>query len=305
MYDIIIVGGGTAGLSAAIYGVRAGRKVLILEAKSYGGQIINSPEVENYPGIRKISGMEFAKGLYEQATGLGAEFRQGQVIRVEERENSWIVVVSGTDNMEQEYETRAVILATGAKNRPLGVEREQEFTGAGVSYCATCDGMFFRGRQVAVAGGGSTALEDAAFLSNYCEKVYLIHRRDQFRGEERLVENLRQKENVEFVPNTVVTELLGKDMLEGVRLRDVVTKEEKELAVSGLFVAVGQMPDNEGFAGLVALDEKGYIQAAEDCRTETPGVFVAGDCRTKEVRQLATAAADGAVAALAACEYIG
>ena len=305
MYDIIIVGGGTAGLSAAIYGVRAGRKVLILEAKSYGGQIINSPEVENYPGIRKISGMEFAKGLYEQATGLGAEFRQGQVIRVEERENSWIVVVSGTDNMEQEYETRAVILATGAKNRPLGVEREQEFTGAGVSYCATCDGMFFRGRQVAVAGGGSTALEDAAFLSNYCEKVYLIHRRDQFRGEERLVENLRQKETVEFVLNTVVTELLGKDMLEGVRLRDVVTKEEKELAVSGLFVAVGQMPDNEGFAGLVALDEKGYIQAAEDCRTETPGVFVAGDCRTKEVRQLATAAADGAVAALAACEYIG
>ena len=305
MYDIIIVGGGTAGFSAAIYGVRAGRKVLILEAKSYGGQIINSPEVENYPGIRKISGMEFAKGLYEQATGLGAEFRQGQVIRVEERESSRMVVVSGTDNMEQEYETRAVILATGAKNRPLGVEREQELTGAGVSYCATCDGMFFRGRQVAVAGGGSTALEDAAFLSNYCEKVYLIHRRDQFRGEERLVENLRQKENVEFVLNTVVTELLGKDMLEGVRLRNVVTKEEKELAVGGLFVAVGQMPDNEGFAGLVALDEKGYIQAAEDCRTETPGVFVAGDCRTKEVRQLATAAADGAVAALAACEYIG
>lgn len=310
MYDIIIVGGGTAGLSAAIYGVRAGRKVLILEAKSYGGQIINSPEVENYPGIRKISGMEFAKGLYEQATGLGAEFRQGQVIRVEEQENCRVVVVSGVDKSgsgreEQKYETKTVILATGARNRPLGVAREQELTGAGVSYCATCDGMFFRGRQVAVAGGGSTALEDAAFLSNYCEKVYLIHRRNQFRGEERLVENLRQKENVEFVLDTIVTGLLGETMLEGVRIQDVVTKEERELAVSGLFVAVGQMPDNKDFAGLVALDEKGYIQAAEDCRTDTPGIFVAGDCRTKDVRQLATAAADGAVAALAACEYIG
>lgn len=310
MYDIIIVGGGTAGLSAAIYGVRAGRKVLILEAKSYGGQIINSPEVENYPGIRKISGMEFAKGLYEQATGLGAEFRQGQVVRVEEQENCRVVVASetgksGSDKEEQRYETKTVILATGARNRPLGLVREQELTGAGVSYCATCDGMFFRGRQVAVAGGGSTALEDAAFLSNYCEKVYLIHRRDQFRGEERLVENLRQKKNVEFVLNTVVTGLLGETVLEGVRIQDVVTKEEKELAVSGLFVAVGQMPDNKDFAGLVALDEKGYIQAAEDCRTDTPGIFAAGDCRTKDVRQLATAAADGAVAALAACEYIG
>ena len=310
MYDIIIVGGGTAGLSAAIYGVRAGRKVLILEAKSYGGQINNSPEVENYPGIRKISGMEFAKGLYEQATGLGAEFRQGQVIRVEEQENCRVVVVSGVDKSgsdreEQKYETKTVILATGARNRPLGVAREQELTGAGVSYCATCDGMFFRGRQVAVAGGGSTALEDAAFLSNYCEKVYLIHRRNQFRGEERLVENLRQKENVEFVLDTVVTGLLGETILEGIRIQDVATKEERELAVSGLFVAVGQMPDNKDFAGLVALDEKGYIQAAEDCRTDTPGIFVAGDCRTKDVRQLATAAADGAVAALAACEYIG
>ncbi len=305
MYDIIIVGGGTAGLSAAIYGVRAGRRVLILEAKNYGGQIINSPEVENYPGIRKISGMEFAKGLYEQATGLGAEFRQGQVLRVEVREKDRAVVVSEADGGEKEYKAKAVILATGARNRPLGVAREQELTGAGVSYCATCDGMFFRGRQVAVAGGGNTALEDAAFLSHYCERVYVVHRRDQFRGEERLVENLRQKENVEFVLNAVVEELLGEGMLEGVRIRDVATKEEKVLPVSGLFVAVGQMPDNDGFAGVVTLDDKGYIQAAEDCRTEAPGIFVAGDCRTKEVRQLATAAADGAVAALAACEYIG
>lgn len=304
MYDIIIVGGGTAGLSAAIYGVRAGRKVLILEAKNYGGQIINSPEVENYPGIRKISGMEFAKGLFEQATELGAEFQRGQAVRLEKKDTGWSVAVAGADGKEQMYGTKTVILATGARNRPLGVPREQELTGAGVSYCATCDGMFFRGRRVVVAGGGNTALEDALFLANYCEMVYVIHRREQFRGEERLVERLRSKENVEFVLNAVVDELQGEDMLEGISIRDVQTGDRRELAVSGLFVAVGQMPDNESFAGLVALDEKGYICAAEDCRTEAPGIFVAGDCRTKEVRQLATAAADGAVAALAACEYI-
>lgn len=305
MYDIIIVGGGTAGLSAAIYGVRAGKRVLVLEAKSYGGQIINSPEVANYPGIRKISGVEFAKELYEQALNLGAEFQLGQVVRVDDREDRHFVIVKDADGVQKEYETRAVILATGAKNRPLGVAGEQELTGAGVSYCATCDGMFFRGRRVAVAGGGNTALEDASFLSNYCEKVYVIHRREQFRGEESHVRRLEEKENVEFILNSIVTELQGSDVLQGIRIRNVVTGEEKELAVSGLFVAIGQMPDNGNFAGVVALDEKGYIQASEDCRTDTAGIFVAGDCRTKEVRQLATAASDGAIAALAACEYIG
>lgn len=306
MYDIIIVGAGTAGLSAAIYGVRAGKSVLVLEAKTYGGQIVNSPEVENYPGIAKISGYEFAKNLYEQATRLGAEYKQERVVRMEERseERKCVYTKNGAGD-EVCYEAKTVILATGAKNRPLGVEREEALIGAGVSYCATCDGMFFREREVAVVGGGNTALEDAMFLSNYCRKVYVIHRRDEFRGEAKLEEALRQKENVEFILKSVVTELIGEPMLTALKVQNVETKEITELSVSGVFVAIGQMPDNEAFADYVRLDEKGYIQAAEDCKTETPGVYTAGDCRTKEVRQLATAAADGAVAALAACEYIG
>ena len=306
MYDIIIVGAGTAGLSAAIYGVRAGKSVLVLEKKSFGGQIVNSPEVENYPGIAKISGFEFAKNLYEQAVRLGAEYKQEKVLRMEEApegEKKYVYARNAAGD-EVCYETKAVILATGAKNRPLGVEREEALIGAGVSYCATCDGMFFRGRDVAVVGGGNTALEDAMFLSNYCRKVYVIHRRDTLRGEAKLGDALRQKENVEFVWNSVVRQLLGEPNLTAVQIQDVQTKETREIEVSGVFIAIGQMPDNEPFADYVKLDEKGYIEAAEDCNTETPGVYVAGDCRTKSVRQLATAAADGAVAALAACEYM-
>ena len=306
MYDIIIVGAGTAGLSAAIYGVRAGKSVLVLEKKSFGGQIVNSPEVENYPGIAKISGFEFAKNLYEQAIRLGAEYKQEKVLRMEEApegEKKYVYARNAAGD-EVCYETKAVILATGAKNRPLGVEREEALIGAGVSYCATCDGMFFRGRVVAVVGGGNTALEDAMFLSNYCRKVYVIHRRDTLRGEAKLGDALRQKENVEFVWNSVVRQLLGEPNLTAVQIQDVQTKETREIEVSGVFIAIGQMPDNEPFADYVKLDEKGYIEAAEDCNTETPGVYVAGDCRTKSVRQLATAAADGAVAALAACEYM-
>ena len=302
MYDIIIVGGGTAGLSAAIYGVRAGKKVLILEKDVYGGQIINSPEVENYPGIKKISGVEFARGLYEQATSLGAEFQRGQVTHIEENGAVKEVHVAGSDGTV--YEGRSVILATGVKNRPLGVEREKELTGMGVSYCATCDGMFFRGREVAVVGGGNTALEDAIFLSNNCSKVYLIHRRDKFRGEDSQVKILEKKENVEFVFNSVVTKLNGDDMLESVMLKDTLTGEERELPVSGLFVAIGKISNNDDFQEFVKLDETGYVSAAEDCKTDVEGVFAAGDCRTKAVRQLATAAADGAVAALAACGYV-
>lgn len=306
MYDIIIVGAGTAGLSAAIYGVRAGKSVLVLEKKSFGGQIVNSPEVENYPGIAKISGFEFAKNLYEQAIRLGAEYKQEKVLRMEEDLNGEKkhVYTKNAAGEEVCYETKAVILATGAKNRPLGVEREEALIGAGVSYCATCDGMFFRGRDVAVVGGGNTALEDAMFLSNYCRKVYVIHRRDALRGEAKLGDALRQKENVEFVWNSVVRQLLGEPNLTAVEVQNVQTGETREIEVSGVFIAIGQMPDNEPFADYVKLDDKGYIEAAEDCNTETPGVYVAGDCRTKSVRQLATAAADGAVAALAACEYM-
>ena len=287
MYDMIIIGAGTAGLSAAIYGVRAGKSVLVLEGENYGGQIINSPEVENYPGIAKISGFEFATGLYEQAQNLGAVIAFEAVSRVEKTGRDFVVY---TD--ERELPCHSVILATGAKNRPLGLEREMELIGAGVSYCATCDGAFFRNQVTAVVGGGSTALEDAEFLSSYCSKVYLIHRRDAFRGEQWLVENLRKKENVEFVLNSVVTEILGENGVEGIRVKDKVTGEERKLEINGLFVAIGQMPDNHAFEALVELDESGYIRALEDCKTSEPGIFAAGDCRTKTVRQLTTAASE-------------
>lgn len=299
-YDIVIVGAGTAGLSAAIYAVRAGKSVIVLEATTHGGQIVNTPEVENYPGIQKISGFEFANNLYEQAKSLGAEVVYEKVNSIEVNGEEKIVHTA-----KEDYQAKAVILATGAKNRPLGLEHEKEWIGAGISYCATCDGMFYRGKDVAVAGGGNTALEDAIFLTNYCRKVYLIHRRDAFRGEEKLLQTLKEKPNVEFVLNANITRLIGEDGVDGVEVEDKNTHEKRVLDVMGLFVAIGQMPENSEFINVVDLDKGGYIEAKEDCKTKTKGIFTAGDCRTKKVRQLATAASDGAIAALAACEYIG
>ena len=277
MTDIIIVGAGPAGLSAAIYALRAGKNVKVFEANTYGGQIVNTPDIENYPGIKHISGFEFATGLYEQAKDLGAELVYEKVLSIKNEDDKKIVYTSSG-----EYEAKAVILATGAKNRKLGVEKEDEFVGKGISYCATCDGAFFRNKDVAVQGGGNTALEDAAFLSNYC----------------------KAKENVEFVLNSTVIELIGETNLTGIKVLNKLTNEVKTLEVSGLFVAIGQEPDNKCFEDVVILDEKGYIKATENCLTNTKGIYTAGDCRTKEVRQLTTAAADGAVAALAAASYI-
>ncbi len=297
MYDIVIIGAGPAGLSAAIYGQRAGKKTLLIDAKGFGGQIINTPEVENYPGIKKVSGLELATNLYEQATELGAEIVYEKAVGIED---TGALKKVKTDSAV--YETKSVIIATGAKNRPMGLENEEKYTGAGVSYCATCDGAFFRGRDVAVIGGGNTALEDAEVLAGIADKVYLIHRRDQFRGEEANVKRLREKDNVEFVLNSVPVELVGDVMISGLKVKNVKTEEVITLLVQGVFVAIGQMPDNKDFADVAGLDDKGYVAAGEDCLTATPGVFTAGDCRTKKVRQLATAAADGA--ALAAVEYI-
>lgn len=299
-YDIVIVGAGTAGLSAAIYAVRAGKSVIVLEATTHGGQIVNTPEVENYPGIQKISGFEFANNLYKQAKSLGAEVIYEKVIGIEVNGEEKIVHTT-----KEDYQAKAVILATGAKNRPLGLEHEKEWIGAGISYCAICDGMFYRGKDVAVAGGGNTALENAIFLTNYCRKVYLIHRRDAFRGEEKLLQTLKEKPNVEFVLNANITRLIGEDGVDGVEVEDKNTHEKRIIDVMGLFVAIGQMPENSEFINVVDLDKSGYIEAKEDCKTKTKGIFTAGDCRTKKVRQLATAASDGAIAALAACEYIG
>ena len=299
MTDIVIVGAGTAGMTAAIYAVRAGKTVQVLDAKGYGGQIVNTPDIENYPGIAHISGADFSYGLYQQAADLGAKFRVERVVSIEDRGETKVVHTA-----KREYECKAVILATGAKNRPLGIEREEELTGRGVSYCATCDGAFFKGMDVAVNGGGNTALEDAAYLANYCSHVYLIHRRDEFRGDAKDVEALRAKENVEFVLNSTVKELVGDERLQGIRVENKLTGEMRNIPVAGLFVAVGQMPENDAFKELVELDPAGYIAGGEDCLTKTPGIYVAGDCRTKSVRQLTTAAADGATAALAACAKI-
>ena len=299
MFDLIIVGAGTAGLSAAIYGVRAGKSVLVLEGAAYGGQIINTPEIENYPGIKKISGFEFATNLYNQAKELGAEIRFEKVLSVQEKNGRKIVVTK-----DKEYEAKAVILATGAKNRNLGIEKEQELVGKGVSYCATCDGMFYRGKLVAVNGGGNTAVEDATFLSEYVEKVYVIHRRDSFRADKAEVDRLVAKKNVELVLNSTIKALESDASgLTGILVVDKDGKE-RQIQVDGLFVAIGQAPDNEAFRNEVDLDSKVYISAGEDCSTKTAGIFTAGDCRTKAVRQLATAASDGAVAALAAVNYI-
>lgn len=300
MYDIIIVGAGTAGLSAAIYGVRAGKSVLVLEADVYGGQIINTPEIENYPGIKRISGYEFATNLYEQAKELGAKIEFEKVTGIRSAGEHKQVVTE-----KNEYECGSIILATGAKNRPLGLNKENELIGAGISYCATCDGAFYKGKDVAVNGGGSTALEDAIFLSSYCNKVYLIHRRDSFRGEEKLLNTLKKKENVEFILNANIVELLADDALTAIKVQDKNTLNIQKIAISGLFIAIGQMPENIAFSEFVDLDQGGYIKGMEDCKTKESGVFVAGDCRTKAIRQLATAASDGAIAGLAACEYIG
>ena len=298
MYDIGIIGGGIAGMTAAIYGARAGKRVILLEGTGVGGQITLSSNVENYPGIRSISGNELAVTLKEQAESLGAEVKTANVNEIRDTEDGKLMITAS-----EEILCRTVILASGQKHRKLGIPGEDKLTGMGVSYCAVCDGAFFKGMDVAVVGGGSTALQDADYLSTYCNKVYLIHRRDEFRGEQHLVEALKEKENVEFILSHIVTEIHGDFMVEGIELEDKKNGEKLGLKVDGVFVAVGQIPGNDRFRNIVELDDDGYIIAGEDCKTSAEGIYVAGDCRTKKVRQLITAAADGAVAALAACEY--
>ena len=297
MFDIIIIGAGTAGLTAALYGARAGKKVLVLEEKNTGGQIINSPTIENYPGIRHISGFEFIQSLQEQAEAAGATIQNARAQKIVDQGEGKVVMTK-----EKLYQSRAVIICTGVVQKKLGLPKEKELTGCGVSYCAVCDGAFYRDKRVAVVGGGNTALEDALFLSNYCKRVYLIHRRDQFRGESWMVNQLLQKENVEFILESTIVCLQGNTSLESLQIKNVKTNIIDELTVNGLFIAIGQQPSNESFAGTVDLDEQGFICADETCRTNVRGIFAAGDCRTKKVRQLVTAAADGAVAALASCE---
>ena len=297
-YDIIIIGAGPAGLTSAIYARRANKNVLVLEAKSYGGQIINTLDIENYPVEEHISGFEFATKLYNQAKNLGAEIVFEKVVDINDLGNEKEVVTT-----KNTYKAKAIIIATGSENRKLGLPNEDELVGKGISYCATCDGAFYKKKTVAVVGGGNTALEDALYLSDIVEKVYLIHRRDEFRGEESTINHLKEKDNVEFIYNSNVTKLNANDRLESI---EVTNKDgsTKTIEVSGLFVAVGRIPENQNFAKLVELDETGYVKAGEDCHTNVPGIFVAGDNRVKEIRQLVTATSDGAVAATAAVKYI-
>lgn len=293
MTDLIILGAGTAGLSAAIYAVRAGLSLRLLETSLPGGQILNSPDVDNYPGIPSISGFDFVQNLTAHAAGLGVEPEFTAVSQADLAGN-----VKRIRTGREVLESRAVILATGASHRSLGCPGEAEFRGKGVSYCATCDGAFFRGKDVAVVGGGNTALEDALFLANLCRRVYLIHRREEFRAQQAAVAAVRSRENIQLVLGEQVEKISGDKQVSAVTL-----KSGRELPVSGVFIAVGLAPNTALFEGQLDLDN-GYIRAGEDCHTSLPGVFAAGDVRTKPLRQLITAAADGAVAAVEAGKYL-
>lgn len=297
MYDIIIIGAGPAGLSAAIYARRARKKVLVLEASSYGGQIINTLDIENYPAAPHINGYEFATNCYNQAVELGAEIKFEKAIDIVDGDTKKVVTTSNT------YDTKTIIIATGCGIRKLGLDKEDELLGKGISYCATCDGAFFKNKEVAVVGGGNTALEDALYLADVVKKVYLIHRRNSFRGEDRTVTDLKNKDNIEFIYNSNVTKLLGDKKLESVEVTDK-DGNIKKLDISGLFIAIGRIPENANFTKVVNVDDSGYIIATEDCKTNVDGILVAGDSRVKTLRQLVTAASDGAIAATNAIKYI-
>jgi len=300
IYDVIIVGGGPAGLTAALYAARAGHSALVLERAVAGGQIVNSPLVENYPALPHVSGADFAGALSEQVDALGVEICYAEALSAEKTAEGFLLQ---TDDGEKC--ARALILAPGMQHRALGVEGEEELIGSGVSYCAVCDGAFYAGRDVAVVGGGDTAVQDALFLSKVCRNVTVLVRRDVFRGEARRVEALLARPNVRVHFRTTVEALRSADgSLTGVAVRDAETGTTGELAVDGLFLAVGQTPSTAAFAGLVDCDDTGFIRCGEDTATDCPGVFAAGDCRTKTVRQLTTAVGDGAAAALAACRYV-
>ena len=298
-YDIAIVGGGPAGMTAALYAARAGKSVVLFEGEMLGGQILPTRKIENYPALPDVDGYTFADGLTKQITALGVAIVYAAVAKVEKAENGFVLQTSG-----EVYSSSAVILATGLKHRRLGLDGEEALIGRGISFCATCDGMFFRKKEVAVVGGGNTAVQDALVLSEYCFRVYLIHRRNQLRAEENLVKQMRARENIEFIGETVIEELEGEESLQSLTLRNVSTGAVEYLPVAALFEAIGQYPQNAAFSNLVELDEDGYFLTDNACRTSCPGIFAAGDACRKSVRQLTTAVSDGTVAALSAVEYL-
>ena len=299
MYDIIIIGAGPAGLTAAIYAMRADKNILLIEKENFGGQITFSPKVENYPGFASISGSELAEQLLDQVMSYGAQIEMATVSKVIDHGTHKTVVTDYGD-----FDGKTVIIATGSKHRHLGLSNELELIGNGISYCAVCDGAFYNGKDVAVIGGGNTALQEAVMLSEYCTSVTIIQNLSFMTGEGKLLKILESKNNVKMIYDSIVTEFLADDTLRGVAIKNTKDGSVAEVKVDGVFVAIGQQPENEPFADLTALNDYGYIISDENCRTDTEGVFVAGDCRTKGVRQVTTATADGAVAALAACRFI-
>ena len=301
VYDIVIVGGGPAGLTAAIYGLRAGKTVLVIEKNGFGGQIAYSPKVENIPGTKVISGAEFADHLTDQTMALGADMELEKVIQVEKTAEGFTV---HTEEGSAFY-GKTVILAVGVKHRTLGLPGEEELIGNGISFCAVCDGAFYAGQEVAMIGGGNSALQEALLLSEVCKKVTVVQNLAGFTGEKKLADALMQKENVTAYFNTVVAGYETTDgALTGLKLHNDQTGEEFGISVDGAFLAVGLMPENDPFAEHADLNNWGYFDSAEDCRTKTEGLFVAGDCRSKYIRQVVTASADGAIAAMAACRYL-
>lgn len=299
MYDIIIIGGGPAGLTAALYARRADKNVLVIEKETFGGQITFSPKVENIPGFLELSGNEFAEKLVEQVISQGADFEFCEVLEIKDGDTKTVVTDSG------EFEAKAVIIATGAKHRTLGLPGEEELIGEGISFCAVCDGAFYRNKTVAVVGGGNSALQEALLLSDLAAKVYVIQNLDFLTGEQKLQEQLKSKDNVEIICGTVLSGYKSKEAeLTGITVKSEKDGTEREISLDGVFLAVGLIPQNENFSDVIEFDERGYAKADETCKTKAKGIFTAGDCRTKRIRQVATAAADGAVAALAACDYV-
>ncbi len=298
--DLIIIGAGPAGLSAAVYAKRAKLDVIVIEkAPIAGGQVLNTNDVDNYLGMPGINGFELGMKFKEHAEKFDVEFAEGDIVRVDFSGKEKVVTTSLAT-----YKAKAVLIATGAAHRHLGVTGEEELAGMGVSYCATCDGMFFKGRTTAVVGGGDVAVEDAIFLARMCEKVYIIHRRNEFRAAKVLVETLRKYSNVEFVMDSTVEAIEGEDQVEAVVVKNLKSGDTKKINVDGVFVAVGMIPNTESFKGSVGMDETGYIVADEECVTDIPGIFVAGDVRTKMLRQIVTAVSDGANAIFSIERYL-
>ncbi|HGM1122276.1 TPA: thioredoxin-disulfide reductase [Clostridioides difficile] len=299
MVDIIVIGAGPAGLTSAIYAMRAGLSVTVFEKNIYGGQVASTSEVENYPAVQKISGVEFSNNIYNQAVAQGVDIQFDEVEEINLEEKVKVVKTSSG-----EHKAKAVILANGVERRKLGCAGEKEFTGRGVSYCATCDGAFFKDKEVAIVGGGNTALEDALFLANNCTKVYLIHRRDSFRGEEVLEKSVKARKNIEILYSHGVEKIEGENTVSKIEVKNLKTEEKRTIDVSGIFIAIGLKPNNKMFENVLDLDEGGYIISDESCTTSVEGVYVAGDSRTKFLRQIITAASDGAIAAVQAANYI-